>query len=103
MIPIFIAAALLGLGGYVALTNEGFVQVTAFDVVYDQPVAIVILLSMALGMLAGFLSMLSMVIARAVTIGTLRRKIREYEIANEADKDVVYRSAGLGQDGENVI
>ena len=103
MLASLIAISLVAVGLYVALNNGAFVDVVVFGTTYDQPVAVVIILSLGLGLVAGFLAMLTIVIGRSITIAKLRRTIREYEIANEADKDVVYRSAGLGQDGENII
>lgn len=103
MLSLVISLILLGLGIYIALGNNEFVDVDVFGTVYDQPVAIVILVALGFGFLSGIFSMISVVVSKSIRVSNLKQKIREYEIADEADKDVVYRAPGLGQDGENII
>jgi len=103
MLSIVISLILLGLGVYVALGNNEFVNVDLFGTNYDQPVAIVILVALGFGFVSGIFSMISVVVSKSIQVSNLKQKIREYEIADEADKDVIYRAPGLGQDGENII
>lgn len=103
MLSIVIAFILLGLGIYVALGNNTFVDVIVFGTNYDQPIAIVILIALGFGFVSGIFSMISVVVSKAIHVSNLKQKLREYEIANEADKDVIYHAPGLGQDGDNII
>lgn len=103
MLSIIISLILLGIGIYVALGNNEFVQVDVFGTPHDQPVAIVILVTLGFGFVSGIFSMISVVVSKSIQLSNTKQKLREYEIAEEADKDVIYRAPGLGQDGENII
>jgi uncharacterized integral membrane protein len=103
MLSIVISLILLGVGIYIALGNNEFVNIDLFGTPHDQPVAIVILCALGFGFVSGIFSMISAVVSKSIQVSNLKQKIREYEIAEEADKDVIYRAPGLGQDGENII
>lgn len=86
-----------------SISNGFFVTVSFFATEYYQPFTIVALIIFLAGMFVGFLFMFAALIRKANAVDALKRKITSLEVELEKDRNVVYQSSGLGQEGDNLI